>query len=304
MAKLAESLVAKLRPSWRDPMLRAWTAFNEDHLSIVAAGVAFHILLALLPAMAAFVAIYGLVGRVAELPQQLHMLSIILPTDVVKAIGEEMTRIAQARTGGLSLAATLGAAVAFWSANGAMRAMFSGLNIAQETREERGFLLLNTVSVAFTAGLLVFLTFVVAVFGAGAVIGAVLGRPAMVMFDFIRWPLLVVAFGAGLSLLYRFGPSGGAARRRWFQWGTALATAGWLAASALFSNLLGHFTHYDRTYGSLGAAIGLMMWLWLSAVIILAGAEINSELERRFRSAAPSRPAARGETDPAGPTCR
>jgi membrane protein len=265
---------------WNAIFAGALREYNADHLSIVAAGIAFHILLAVLPAMAAFVAIYGLVGQIKDLSPQLAMLSIFLPAAVVKAIGIEMVRIASVKSG-LSAAAIAGSSVALWSANGATRAMFTGLNIAYETAERRGFVWLTLASGAFTIGLLVMLVLATIGFGAGSVVGALFGPRARMLFEVVRWPILVLLFAGGLSLLYRFGTSPRGARWRWLDWGTASATLAWLAASAVLTFYIGRFATYERTYGSLGDSIGVLLWLWISAAIILAGAELNCEIERR-----------------------
>jgi membrane protein len=269
-----------LRSDWRDVIVTTARAFNADHLSIVGAGVAFHILLALLPAMAAFVALYGLVADVHDLPRQMRLLAIVVPADVVSFMGAEMIRIATARSG-LSVAVAAGSAVALWSANGATQAMFTGLNIAYEARERRDFVRLTIVTGAFTIGFLVFLVLAVALLGFGGAVGALFGRAAQALFDIARWPLIIAAFAGGLTLLYRFGPCRPGSGRLRLEAGTVLVTLIWIAASAALSFYLGRFAHYGRTYGALGAAVGLMTWLWLSAVIVLAGAELNAEIARR-----------------------
>ncbi|MBA3810476.1 MAG: YihY/virulence factor BrkB family protein [Caulobacteraceae bacterium] len=266
---------------WKDVLLRVWREFNADNITIIAGGVTFSVLLAIFPALGAFVALYGLVGDVNDVPGQIQFLSVLLPHDMVKFVGGEMIRLARARSGGLSLALIVGLLVSFWSANGAMRAVMVGLNVAYEEHEKRGFLKATLTSLAFTFGLLVFGAATITALGAGSVVAAFLGKDAELVFNILRWPLLVLAFAAGLSILYRFGPSRQMARWRWITWGSAAATALWLLSSVAFSFYVGRFAHYDRTYGSLGTVIGLMVWIWLSAIIVLAGAEMNAELEHQ-----------------------
>ncbi len=265
---------------WRAIAGRVWKAFNADHITIIGAGVTFNILLAIFPALAAFVALYGLVGDVSQAPRQLATLAVVLPRDVIGFIGEEMTRLAHLRSGGLSFALVAGVLVSLWSANGAVRAMIVGLNIAYETTETRGFFKLTFISLAFTVGLLIFLFAAVLALAAGAVAGPFLGARIAWMIGLGRWPLLLVALAGGLCLLYRFGPCRPFARWRWITWGSGAATLLWLATSAGFSLYIARFAHLGRTYGPLATAVALMLWIWLSAIIVLAGAELNSEIER------------------------
>jgi membrane protein len=265
---------------WKAIALGVWRAFNEDNISIVAGGVTFSILLAIFPAMAAFVAIYGLVADVSQAPRHIAALAVVLPRDVMTLVGQEMLRLAGARGGGLSLALAVGVAVSLWSANGAMRAMIVGLNAAYQAREKRGFVKLTLVSFAFTLGLLAFLFAAVLAFGAASLAGAFLGPGAAWLIDVARWPVLLLGGAGGLCLLYRFGPCRPFARWRWISWGSATATLVWLMMSAAFSLYLADFAHLGRTYGSLATIIALMLWVWLSAIVVLAGAELNAEIEK------------------------
>ena len=299
---LAAALVALSRPGrpdnaspsqirlrgWKEILFRAWTSFNQDNIAIIGAGVTFNILLAIFPALAAFVALYGLAADVGQVPGQLAVLSGVLPRDVMAFAGDEMIRLAKARGGGLSLALVVGAAISLWSANGAVRATIVGLNVAYEAREKRGFFHLTLLSLLFTVGLILVLSVVVLALGAGGVAGAYLGVGVEWTLDIVRWPfLLVIAVGA-LSLLYRFGPCRPFVRWRWITWGSASATLAWLVSSACLSCYLGRFAHLGRTYGSLATVVALMLWTWLSAVIVLAGAELNCEIERQNATAQPA----------------
>ena len=284
---------------WRQIAARVWNAFNNDNISIIAAGVSFNIVLSIFPALAAFVALYGLVADVADAPRRIAALAVLLPPDVLRIVGDEMIRLANVRPGGLSVTLAIGLAFSLWSANGAMRAMFVGLNVAYEAIETRGFIRQTLVSLAFTIGLLVFLSVVVVALGAGTVASAFLGAPAGWTIDLLRWPFLLFLSIGALCLLYRFGPCRPFARWRWITWGGAAATLTWVATSAVFSIYVARFAHLGRTYGSLATAIGLMLWIWLSAAIVLAGAELNAEIERES-TGSPSASAHRGTMGIAG----
>ncbi len=260
---------------------RVWSDFNRHNISIIAAGVSFNIVLSVFPALAAFVALYGLVADVNAAARHIAALRVLLPRDMVEVIGTEMIRLARERTGGLSITLAIGVLVSLWSANGAMRAMIVGLNAAYETTEHRGFFRLTLVTLAFTVGLMTFLGIVVFAMGAGGVVASFLGPAAGEVLDFLRWPLLMLLSVGGLCLLYRFGPCRPFARWRWITWGGGGAAILWLGASVAFSVYVSRFANLGRTYGSLATAVALMLWVWLSAAIVLAGAELNAEIERR-----------------------
>lgn len=267
---------------WRDIAVRTWRSFNSDRLPAVAAGIAFYSLLSLFPALAAFVSLYGLFFDVSTVQQQLSYLDGLVPPDVLALIGTELTRIVTERSGSLSLAFVLSLVLSLWSANAASKALFGGLNVAYHEREKRNFFVLNLETLAFTLGALVFL---------GLGVAAIVVVPVLFRFlplglgaaalSLLRWPILVGLMTVGLAALYRFGPSRDAARWRWLSAGAVIAAVLWLVASLLFSWYVSNFANYTATYGSLGAVAGLMMWLWVSALVVLLGAELNSELENQ-----------------------
>jgi membrane protein len=266
---------------WKDILIRTWKEFREDQIPLVAAGVTFYALLALFPALAAFVGLYGLVADVADAREHLHILSYVLPGEAVKFLGGEMVRIAEANTGGLSLAFLGGLLLAVWSADGAMRAIIAALNIAYEETEERSLIRKTLVSLGFTVGVLLASVIAVLVLAAPAAMKPFVGEGPAAVFAWISRPLLVALLGVGLALLYRFGPSRDEMKWRWLSWGSAACLVLWIAASAAFSAYVANFGHYEKTYGSLGAAVGLMMWIYVSTQVVLFGAELNSEIEHQ-----------------------
>ena len=266
---------------WKDILVHTRKEFSDDNISMIAAGIAFYSLLALIPGLGAFVALYGLFADVSAVQHHLAVLSLLLPRSALTFIGQQMVRLAEAHKGGLSFAFIVGLLTSLWSANGAVKAMMTGLNIAYEERERRGFIRKTLVSLAFTIGLLLFGGGAIAVLGAGPAIEAYLGRHAAFVFNLISWPALVVIMGLGLAVLYAYGASRQSPRFKWVTPGSIASIVLWLALSALFSLYVGNFAHYDKTYGSLGAVVGFMMWSWLSSLIVLIGAELNSEIERQ-----------------------
>lgn len=267
---------------WRDILWRAWKEFNEDKITNVAAGVAFFGVLALFPGMAAFVSLYGLFADVGDAQKQLAALAGVLPADSLTFIGKEMTRIAASKSASLSVTFIVSFLLSLWSANAGVKGLFAGLNVAYEEREKRSFVKLNLVSLAFTILLLLFLAVAIAAMVATPVaIETLRLDPKSRILAALRWPILLLVVMGGLSVIYRYGPSREQPRWRWVTVGGLVAALGWLAVSLLFSWYVGAFGHYDVTYGSIGAVVGFMTWLWLTATVILLGAELNAEVEHQ-----------------------
>jgi membrane protein len=268
---------------WQDIFWRTLREFGADNITQVAGGVAFFGLLSIFPAMGAFVSLYGLFSNVTMAESQLNVLSGVLPDAALQMVGQQMLRLAQARHSGLGLAFAISLLVSLWSANAGVKALFSGLNIAFEETEKRNFLKLNLASLGFTVGALLFLTLAFTAIVAVPIALAYLGYTpnGFAVMTFLRWPLLLFVAIGGITVLYRYGPSRERERWRWVSWGSVFAAVLWLAASLLFSIYVAHFGSYDRTYGSLGAVVGFMSWLWISSIAILFGAELNSEIEHQ-----------------------
>ena len=267
---------------WRDIVWRTWKEFNKDQILSVAAGSSFFGLLALFPGMAAFVSLYGLFADVGEAHKHLSALAGVLPADSLTFIGEEMVRIASAKSSSLSMTFVVSLLLSFWSANAGVKALFSGLNVAYEETEKRSFIRLNLIGLLFTVLIVSFLILaMIATVAIPVVLNFFNLDPQSRLLALLRWPLLLVIVITGLSVLYRFGPSREHPQWRWVTWGSTMAAFGWLAVSLLFSWYVGAFAHYDRTYGSLGAVVGFMTWMWLSVTVILLGGELNSEMEHQ-----------------------
>ena len=267
---------------WKDIALRVWRKFNLDRILLVSAGVTFYAILAIFPAIAALVSIYGLVADPNTINQHVNDLRGVMPDGALDIIGDQVKRLAAQGGGtlGLTLAASL--LLSLWSANGGVKSVFDALNIAYGETEKRGFFRLTLQSLVFTGGALLFvilaLTAIVVVPAALQFLG--LDEKAWGV-ALLRWPALLLVVIFGLAVLYRFGPSRNKAQWRWVSPGSALAAVLWLAVSGLFSWYVAHFGSYNQTYGSLGAAIGFMTWIWISTIVVLLGAELNAEMERQ-----------------------
>jgi membrane protein len=268
---------------WKDILWRTYQQIGEDRLLAVAAGVVFYELLALFPAVTALVSLYGLFANASTISDHLSSLSGILPSSAVDIIHEQIVRLTSKGDTKLGFGFVVGLAVALWSANAGMKAIIDALNVVYEEKEKRGFIKLNFVSLAFTLAAIASLLLAL---GAVVVLPLFLNQLGLsgitnAIFRIGRWPLLFVLVMIGLALIYRLAPSRREPRWQWLTVGSVFAAAAWLGGSALLSWYLANFAHYDAAYGSLGAGIGLMMWMWVSAIVILFGAQLNSEIEHQ-----------------------
>jgi len=268
---------------WKDILWRIYEEITKDRILVVAAGVTFYALLALFPAIAALVSIYGLFADPATIQDHLNSLSGVLPSGALEIIGEQVKRISSQGGGALGFAFFFGLAISLWSANAGMKAVLDALNVAYGEEEKRSFVQLNLRSLAFTLGIIVF---IVVAIGAIVIIPIVLnlvglGSAAEWIISLARWPVLLASIMLLLAALYRYGPSRESAQWRWISAGSIVAAVIWVIASMLFSWYVASFGSYNETYGSLGAVIGLLTWMWLSTIIVLVGAELNAENEHQ-----------------------
>ena len=268
---------------WKDIGWRLWEEFNKDRVLLIAAGATFYLLLALFPALAAFVSLYGFVADPTTVADHVAYLAGLLPTGGLDLIRQQLQALARQDHSALGVGFFVGLAIALWSANSGIKALFDAMNIAYGETEKRSFVKLNLVSITFTIGaILIGIGLLLAVGVVPAVLAFLyLDSWTETLVDLARWPILMVAILTGISLIYRFGPSREHAKWRWLSWGAVLATLVWLAASWLFSFYLQNFADYNATYGSLGAVVGLMMWTWISVIILIVGAAVNAEMEHQ-----------------------
>jgi membrane protein len=274
--------------SARDVASHIWTNIGCHRVLAIAAGVTFYALLAIFPAIAAIVALYGLFADTHTIVTQLNSMAGVLPGGAIDVIGDQVGRIVSRPSSSLGFTFIVSLLISLWSANAGMKAMFDALNVVYNAEERRSFIKLNAVSVAFTlAAIALLLAAMASVVVVPIVLNALpmesLIAPAL---GYTRWPLLLILIGLGLSVIYRFGPDREHAQWRWISWGSALAAIAWLAASLLFSWYAANFGRYNETYGSLGAVIGFMTWMWLSGIVVLLGAEIDAVMERWDRGSA------------------
>ncbi|MBX9843693.1 MAG: YihY/virulence factor BrkB family protein [Xanthobacteraceae bacterium] len=268
---------------WRDVLSDTYQAIGKDRLLAVAAGVVFYALLAMVPAITAFVSFYGLFATAGAVQDHLSLLANVMPSGSIDIVREQIVRIGS-RPGGLSIGFVAGLLIALWSANAGVKALIDALNVIEGRNERRSFVRLNLLSLSMTLGAIAFLLLSI-----GAVVAFPLVMSAFGLKPFtgmatwlIRWPILFVMVVGALAVFYRFGPSDQKARRAWFTPGAIAAALAWLAGSAALSFYLSNFADYNATYGSLGAAVGLMMWMWLSTIAVLLGAQLDTVIERKL----------------------
>lgn len=268
---------------WLEIARRTYHEVDRDRVQAVAAGVTFYGLLALFPALTALVSLYGLMSDPVTMADQMLAIGRMLPAGAADFLRDQILRIASGGETRIGLAFTISISLAVWSANAGVKAIFDALNVAYGEDEKRGFIKLNLISLAFTTGILLF--------ALTALAGIAL---VPLLLDFVslgsatewiiwggRWPVLIAILILGLSVLYRYGPSRDEAQWSWVSPGAVFAALAWLSGSLLFSWYVANFEDYNKTYGTVGAVIGLLMWMWLSVTIILVGAELNSEAERQ-----------------------
>ena len=281
--------------AWRHIVLRVFGDISRDHVGLMAAGTAFYVLLALAPGFTALVALYGLAFDPAQVQAQVKAIEGVVPAEGRLLIAQQLTQVVRASSSTLGIGFVVSLALSIWSANSATSALMTSLTVVYGEREKRGLLVYYGTSLVLTVSGVVFgLLSLLLVAVIPAVLGLLpLGGFGQALVSVVRWPVLMLLFGAALAVVYRYGPSRREPRWIWVSWGAVAATLLWIAGSGLFSLYVGRFATYNRTYGSLGAVVVLLMWFWISAYVVLLGAEFNAEMEHqtmRDTTAPPRKP--------------
>jgi membrane protein len=268
---------------WLDVLKRTRRGIRDTNASIVAAGVAFYAFLALVPALIAVVAIYGLVANPADVKDQITSFTSAAPRDAQRLLSNQLSSITRGAGGGTGIAAAIAIGAALWSASSGIAALNTGLTVVNRENETRGMLKRRLLALALTllavAGVLVMLALVVALpslLDSAGVSG--IGKTA---FELARWPLLAVLLLDGLAVIFRYGPQRRRPKWRWVSPGAVVAMIVGLAASVGFSIYVSLLGNYNKTYGALGAIIVVLLWLYLMAFAVLFGAALNAELEHQ-----------------------
>ncbi|ADH90614.1 ribonuclease BN [Ancylobacter novellus DSM 506] len=268
---------------WRDILIRTFNEFFADRVLSLSAGVTFYTLLAIFPALAAFISLYGLFLDPASIQSQLEAASWFLPAGAVEVMRDQIARLLANGPSSLGLRSFFSLALALWSANAGTKAVIEALNIAYEEEERRSFVRLTLTTLGFTLAAILFAVVALAAVVALPLVLKVLYLPSGTewLISLLRWPALAVVVAFVITVVYRFGPCRQRPQWRWVSMGSAVAAVLWLATSVGFSWYVSRFASYEQTYGSLGAVVGFMVWIWLSVTVVLLGAELNAEIEHQ-----------------------
>ena len=281
---------------WKQILSRVMREIGNDNVGVVAAGVAFFCLLAVFPLITACLSIYGYFADPADVQEMLLSVSSVMPGEAWVLLNEQITSVVAQPDARLGVGIAVGLLVALYSAGAGIRAIMRAMNIAYGEVETRGFAKFYALAASMTLSTIVFLWIALAVIiGVPALLTVLrLEGIAELVTRALPWVLLVGMFAFASGVLYRFGPSRRPAKKRWVYPGIIFTTATWLALSAAFSFFVANFGQYNATYGSLGAVIVLLMWFWLTAFVVIVGAELNAEMERQTSvdtTRGPARPA-------------
>ena len=249
---------------------------REHNTTLVAAGVAFYAFLAFVPALIAFVSVYGLAADPSDVKRQVSDVASALPKEVQNFLSFQLNAIIKANTSAVSITLVVAIAIALWSASGGMAALITGISVAHERDEPKSFVTKRGKALALTLGAIVFLAIVVFLIAALPPIVSDAGDAGRIALEILRWPILAVVMAVGIGLLYRFSTDEHPpAFLGILTAGTAVATIGWLIASGLFALYTANFASYSKTYGTLASIVVLLLWLWISSLLVLVGAEFD-----------------------------
>jgi membrane protein len=281
--QLANSPIEIPPLGWRDATRRVFGRIAADRVMLIAAGVTYYMLMALVPALAVFVSLYGLVSNPGTVGEQISLLVGILPQGGLDILRDQLSRLTTTGAPTLSLTLIVSLVVSLWSAAAGVRSLFDAMNIAYGEGEKRNFFMLNAMALGFTLAVVV---------GAVVFLVVVVLIPVILQWLYLppgfEWLVRVASYGLmaillliGVGVLYRWGPSRQQAKWRWLTPGALVAVIGVGLVSVLFSWYAANFSNYNAAYGSLGALVGLLTWIWLSVTIVILGGELNAELEHQ-----------------------
>ncbi|HLL08570.1 MAG TPA: YihY/virulence factor BrkB family protein [Nocardioidaceae bacterium] len=268
---------------WWQVTKRAWKEAKTDQVPLLSAGVAFYAFLSIFPALIAAVMTWGLVADPAQMRQQVEGLTGAVPASSRKLILAQIDNVATTSSSSLGIGLVLTLALALWSASGGVGNLMTAINLAYDEEDNRGFIKKKLLALGLTLAAIVFMLLALGLVAVVPAIFSAIGIPTawLVIFQVLRWVLVVVLVGAALAVLYRVAPDRDAPQMRWVSIGAIVATVLWLVASFGFSLYVSNFGSYDKTYGTLAAVVVLLMWLWITSYAVLLGAEINAESEQQ-----------------------
>jgi membrane protein len=264
---------------WKDIAKRTMKSVKEDQVALLSAGVAFYALLSLFPLVIAAVSIYGLVADPATVRDQIAKMTELLSPETAKLVGQQLIQVTSGAGGALGFATVLGILTALWSASSGMKALITGVNLAYDESETRKFVKLRGTALLFTLGAMALM---------GVALATIVGYPPIAdnLPTVLRWLVAIVRFlilggllVVALAVVYRFAPDRDQPRWTWVSAGSLVAALLWVLATIGFALYATFFGNYNKTYGALAGVIILMFWLFISAFVVLIGAELNTEME-------------------------
>ncbi|MCX2836763.1 YihY/virulence factor BrkB family protein [Salinimicrobium sp. MT39] len=271
---------------WKSIGIAVKDQIGEDNVSIVSAGVAFYAFLAVFPAIGALVSIYGLAMDPQSLQGQLQKISQVMPQQAFEIIQTQLKDLVSTPQSALSWSLAIGILLSLWSSNKGMKSLFTGIDIAYGTNNERGFIKQNALTLLFTFGAILLVILSLGIIVIWPVIIDEISLPSTVtaLITWLRWLILAALVVYFIGLIYRYAPAKPTSAFKWVLPGALIATLLWLIASWGFSFYVKNFGSYGEVYGSISAVVVMLLWLFLTSIIILIGAEINSEIEKYSRT--------------------
>jgi membrane protein len=269
---------------WKAVALRSWSEASDDNIGLIAAGVAFYGFLALVPLLGAIVLSYGLLADPQTVVHNMQGLTSVMPADAARLVGEQLMNVVKTSGGKKGFGVLVALAIALFGARNGAGSVITALNVAYEEKEKRGFLALNLLALAITATAVgVAIIALIAIAALGHLEELIPGAPTVLLLlgKLLAYILLGLGGAAAAATLYRYAPSREKARWVWITPGSLIATACWLLLTLGFGFYAAKFGNYNATYGSLGAVVVLLTWIYLSSYVLLFGAELNSELEHQ-----------------------
>ncbi|UXX84103.1 YihY/virulence factor BrkB family protein [Roseovarius pelagicus] len=266
---------------WWRVVRRVFAQADERNLGLISAGVAFYALLSIFPALAAIIALWGYVADPVMIGEQMDIARQLLPEDAFAILNDQVSALVTANNSTLQLTSLLSLVLAVWTARNGIAALIRGLNSIYRARHRSNPLRRYVVAILLTVLLILVAVFA---FASVVILPALLGFlavPALTeaVISLLKWAVVLLVVFFGICLLYRYGPNRRGARVPWLTSGAFLALFLWAAGSAAFSVYLRNFGSFNEVYGSLGAVVALLFWLYLSAYVVLLGAQMNAELE-------------------------
>ncbi len=269
------------KKAWGQVLKRAWKESGRDSVGLLAGGVAYSAFLALVPSLVAAVLVYGLVSSPEDVARQVEEVGSALPQEAQTLLTEQMERVASAPQQGLGIGLVLALLLALWSASAGVAGLIGAVNLVYDEVDNRNFVKKRGLALLLTLGALVFVAIAIGLVAVlPAVLNAVgLGTAATIAVQVVRWLGLVVAFVVALAVVYRLAPDRDSPRFRWVTPGAVVATVLWVIASIGFSVYVDQFGSYGDTYGPIAGVVVLLLWLYITAWVVLFGGEINAEAE-------------------------